>query len=167
MQSRSRSTLKQATPVVSNKHAATSAVDSLRAHESMAALMPTVMRTAAIQKDCATTLSGMFATCAVLRFDSGQLVLSAPNAAMLARLKQQLPKLQDALCMSGWEVSAIRLKVQPAKYSADSCQIDKQKLAPCAVEALAALEQSLGKSPRNEALRIAIGAMVQRHRKQD
>lgn len=164
MRTRSRSTLKQEAPVARNKHAATSAVDSLCAHNAMAALMPAVLRMTAIQKDCATALSGMFSRCSVLRFDSGQLVLSAPNAAMIARLKQQMPKLQDALCSSGWQVSAIQLKVQPVKSLEKSMRLDKPELPERAVVALAALEQSLEKSPRNEALRAAIGAMVQRHR---
>lgn len=166
MQSRTRSTVKHEAPVARNKHAATSAVDSLRAHEKMAELMPAVMRMAAIQKDCATVMSGMFGNCAVLRFDSGQLILSAPNAAMLVRLKQQLPILQDTLCRSGWQVSAIRLKVQPAKSAMESRHSSKRELSQQAIDTLAALEKSLEKSPRNEALKAAIDAMVKRHQLQ-
>lgn len=164
MQARSRSTSKHEAPVARKNHAATSAVDSLRTHDKMAALMPAVMRMAAIQRDCAASLSGLFENCSVLRFDSGLLVLSAPNAAIIARLKQKLPNLQDTLSKSGWQVSAIQLKVQPAKTVDKSTRLVKQALPKPAIDALAALEQSLEKSPRNEALRSALGAMVQRHR---
>jgi len=164
MQSRSRSTSKQTVPVARKNSAATSAVDSLRAHDKMASLMPAVMRMTAIQQDCAANLSGLFENCSVLRFDSGQLVLSAPNAAIVARLKQKLPNLQDALSKSGWQVSAIQLKVQPAKSVEKSTRLMKPELPKLAIDALSTLEHSLEKSPRNEALIAALGAMVQRHR---
>ena len=164
MQTRSRPKSKHEAPVARNNRAATNAVDSLRTNENMAALMPAVMRMAAIQRDCAAALSGMFGSCAVLRFDSGQLVLATANAAMAARLKQQLPNLQDSLCTSGWEVSAIRLKVQPAKNHLESRRSSKQDLPPQALDAFAALEKSLDKTHSSEALRAAINAMMERRR---
>src|SRR5436309_10784769 len=72
---------------------ATGAVDLLRANDTMAALLPTVTRMIALQRDCAAVLPSMFASCDVLQFDAGQLLLSIPNAALAAKLKQQLPKL--------------------------------------------------------------------------
>ena len=164
MQARSRSTLKHETPVPRKSLVATSAVDSLRAHDKMATLIPAVMRMAAIQRDCAANLLGLFENCSVLRFDSGQLVLSAPNSAIVARLKQKISKLQDALNNSGWQVSAIQLKVQPTKSIEKSTRLAKAALPQPAIDALTALELSLEKSPRNEALRAALGVMVQRHR---
>lgn len=119
---------------------------------------------AAIQKDCAALLPGLCDYCAVVRYDSGQLTLSAPNASLAARLKQQLPKLQDALCASGWQVSVIRLKVQPGKNIEKSTRSQKLPLPSVALRALSDLEKSLDKSPRAEALRAAVGAMLRRNR---
>ena len=140
------------------------AADFLRAHDKMASILPTVTRMAALQKDCAATLPTMFDACAVLLFEAGQLVLSTPNAALAAKLKQQLPKLQDSLLKRGWQVSAIRLKVQVTKNHDKSIPSKRLSLPAQAVSALAALGNTLEDSPRNEALKAALNAMVQRHR---
>ena len=39
--------------------------------------------------------------------------LLAANASVAAKLRQLQPRLEDALRTRGWEVSAIRVKVQP------------------------------------------------------
>jgi hypothetical protein len=163
MSSRPRTTLKQKTPAARQFRATTSAMDSLRAHEKMSTLMPTVTRMVAIQKDCSDALPELFSNCAVLRFDSGQLVLSTPNAAVAARLKQNLPTLQDKLCMVGWQVSSIHLKVQPGKSVAPQPRQEKKPLSPQAITAFASLEKSIEKTPQNEALRAAINALMRRH----
>ena len=150
----------------SNYRAAFSAVDSLRTHEKMAALLPVVMRIAAIRKDCAAALPTMFEQCAVQRFESGVLILSVPNAAIAARLKQQLPKLQEALCQTGWQVSSIHLKVQVPEKIAHALPFVKSPVPPQGVTALTVLNDSLEASPRNEALKSAIDRIVRRHRKE-
>lgn len=147
-----------------NNLIAAGASDFLRAHDKMAALLPTVTRMVALQKDCARILPVMFDACAVLQFNGGQLVLSTPNAALAAKLKQQLPKLQDGLLKLGWQVSAIRLKVQVAQSLAKSTPSKQLRLPGQAVSALAVLGDTLENSPRNEALKAAISAMLQRHR---
>lgn len=163
MSSRTRTNIKQAAFSARNKRAATSAVDSLRMHENMAALMPAVMRMAAIQRDCKAILPDMFGSCTVLRLDSDRLVLSAPNAAMAARLKQKLPNLQDALIVAGWQVSAIQLKVQPNANRSEPRRVEKDGLPEKAVAAFSALASAIGESPRDEALRSAVQTLVQRH----
>lgn len=140
------------------------AVDFLRVDDKMAALMPTVTRMAALQKDCAAALPAMFEACAILQFESGELVLSTPNAALAAKLKQQLPKLQDLLHKRGWQVNAIRLKVQVIK-SLDKARLAKQAtLSETARSALAVLADTLESSPRNATLIAALEAMAQRNR---
>ncbi len=106
----------------------------------------------------------MFATCAVVLFEAGQLVLSTPNAALAAKLKQQLPKLQESLLQQGWQVSAIRLKVQVAQKRERPVKITPPSLPPIATTAFAALGDALTDSPRNQALKAAIEAMVRRRR---
>jgi hypothetical protein len=130
----------------------------------MAAIMPGVTRMVALQKACAAALPAMFATCAVVQFETGQLVLSTPNAALAAKLKQQLPKLQDFLLQQGWQVSAIRLKVQVARKLERPPKVVPPELPPIATTAFAELGEALDDSPRNQALKAAIEAMVRRHR---
>ncbi|MBS1171163.1 MAG: hypothetical protein H6R01_2081 [Burkholderiaceae bacterium] len=129
----------------------------------MAALMPAVMRMASIQKDCAAVLPALFDKCAVQRFESGQLVLSAPNAALATRLKQQLPKLQQALNQAGWQVSAIRTKVQVPENKVKFVPREKPPVPPQAIAALAALGEALENSSSNESLKAALARMVARH----
>lgn len=139
------------------------AADFLRAHDRMAAILPAVTRLAALQKDCAALFPTMFETCSVLHFDAGQLILATPNAALAARLKQQLPKLQDGLLQRGWQVNAIRIKLQvaqprPAAPAAKQLALPQQALA-----SLASLGNTLEDTPRNQALKNALAAMVRRH----
>jgi hypothetical protein len=138
--------------------------DYLRADDKMAALLPGVRRMAALQNDCTALLPNIFDTCAVVQFESGQLVLSVSNSALAAKLKQQLPKLQDALLKKGWQVNAIRLKLQPRKFEERPAKTKQLVLPTKAVSALAVLNNTLEDSPRNEALKAAIAAMVNRHR---
>lgn len=140
------------------------AAEFLRSHDRMAALLPAVTRMVALQKDCAEALPSMFAHCAVLQFEAEQLVLSTPNAALTARLKQQLPKLQDALLQRGWQVSAIRLKVQVGKTPVKSRASVKSPLPPHAMSAFAELSEALDDTPRNQTLKNALAAMMRHQR---
>lgn len=137
--------------------------DFLRANEKMAALLPAATRIAAIQKDCTKILPAIFDACLVLQFDTGQLTISTPSSALAAKLKQQLPKLQDALLKLGWQVSAIRIKVQPRKILARTTPVKQLTMPPSAVSALAALHDSLETSAGNEALKAALARLVTRH----
>ena len=137
--------------------------DFLQSHDKLGNLLPTVNRLATLQKACAAALPVLFETCTVLHLDAGQLVLAAPNAAIASKLRQNLPKLQDILCKQGWQVSAIRLKVQVGNISEKSITSKQLVLPSRAISALAALEGALEPSSRNEALKAALRAMVMRH----
>lgn len=143
---------------------ASGAADLLRADDTMAALLPTVTRMIALQRDCAAALPAMFSSCDILQFDAGQLLLSIPNAALAAKLKQQLPKLQGELLKAGWQVNAIRLKVQVTTSLSKSTIARRLTLPSQAVSALADLGATLEKSPRNAGLNAAIAALLERRR---
>ncbi|HEY8607243.1 MAG TPA: DciA family protein [Noviherbaspirillum sp.] len=148
-----------------NGQASRGVSDFLRGNEKMAALLPTVARLAAIQQDCASVLPALFDACSVLSFESGHLVLAAPNAAFAAKLKQQLPKLQDGLLKCGWQVSAIRIKVQVRKISEKTRAAKELVLPQAALHALSSLTQSLEETPRNRELKAALETMLSRHRR--
>ena len=99
-----------------------------------------------------------------MQFEAGRLVLSTPNAALAAKLKQQLPKLQDALSKRGWQVNVIRLKVQVGKIAEKPTLVKQIRLPAQALASLAELNNELEDSPRNQELKAAIDTLVRRHR---
>lgn len=139
--------------------------DFLRAHEKMASLLPTATRLVALQKECQEILPVIFEACSVLHFESGQLVLAVPNAALLAKLKQQLPKLQEGLLQHAWQVSAIRLKLQPRKSLEKPYKIKQLALPSKAISSFSHLHAELENSIQNEPLKTALLTLLTRHRK--
>lgn len=148
------------------KHAspAHGAVDFLRAHDRMGALLPALARLTQLQKECAALLPETFHACTVVQFEAGCLVFSAPNAALAAKLKQRLPKVQEALLNRGWQVDSIRVKIKVATADNPPAPSRKEKHLPKhALSALSELERQLETSPRNAALKAAIQTMLERH----
>jgi Dna[CI] antecedent, DciA len=152
-------------PARSSSRATPGVTDFLRSNDQMAALLPAIARLAAMQKDCCAILPALFDACSVMQFDAGQLVLATPNAALAAKLKQQLPKLQEGLVQRGWQVNAIRMKVQVGKITEKSKTSKRLLLPNQAYSALATLNESLENAPRNDPLKAAIKRMLSRHGK--
>lgn len=143
----------------------TGAIDFLHTHHKMAHLLPTVSRLVALQKACATILPSMFEACQVLHLEAGQLVIATPNAALASKLKQQLPKIQNDLSKLGWQVTAIRLKVQAPAPAIVSTSIQRRQFTDSAKAAFTALGAELGNSPHNAALKLAVLSLVKHHSK--
>jgi hypothetical protein len=136
----------------------------LNGNARMASLLPTAMRMASLQKDCAAALPPMFDNCDVLSFEDAQLVLATPTSAVAAKLKQQVPKLQAALTKRGWQVNNIRLKVQVTRSIAPVVHTRQLDFPPTAVAAFAELGDTLPDTPQNATLIAAIKAMAARRR---
>ncbi len=130
----------------------------------MAALLPTVTRMVALQKQCAAELPSMFRACEVLQFEAGKLVLSAPNAALATKLKQQLPRLQSQLHSADWQINAIRIKVQVSQKNKKPGPVKQLHFPLKAVSAFSSLMDELGQLSGNNALKNAIATMMQRYR---
>jgi hypothetical protein len=143
----------------------TGAIDFLQSHNKMAHLLPTVSRLLALQKDCAAILPAMFNTCQVLNLEAGQLVIATPNAALASKLKHQLPKIQADLLKLGWQVNAIRLKVQAPIHDVVSPSIEKRHFSEQAKTAFITLSTELGDSPQNAALKDAVLSLIKHHSK--
>ncbi len=143
----------------------TAVTDFLRMHEKMAMLLPAVRRLAALQTECSAILPTLFDTCSVLRFESGQLTIGTPNAALATKLKQQLPKLQEWLIQRGWQVNAIRIKVQVSQPDVKPSNPKQLTLPSQAMSAFASLKDSLEDSPGNQALKEALRTLLKRHEK--
>lgn len=138
--------------------------DFLRRNDKMAALLPAVTRMVALQKQCAAELPSMFSACEVLQFEAGQLVLSAPNAALATKLKQQLPRLQRQLQSANWQINAIQIKMQVSQNTNKPVPAKQLHFPSKAVSAFSSLMDELGQSSGNDALKNAIAAMMQRYR---
>lgn len=150
-------------PPSASPRATQGAADFLRAHDRIAPLLSAVARLAALQEDCSRALPAMFAQCTVLQLDAeGQMTVAVPNAALAARLKQQLPKLQAAMLQQGWQVKTIRLKVQIGKIAEKPAVRGRQDLPAHALSAFAALRTVLDDSPRNQALKDAVDSLLRR-----
>lgn len=147
-----------------NSRTSLGATDFLRKNDRMASLMPAAMRMARLQKDCADALPPMFAQCDVMAFEQGQLLLATPTSAVAARLKQQLPKLQADLQKRGWQVDAIKLKVQVTRAAGPVVEIRKLSMPDTAVTAFEELGDALEATPQNEKLIAAIKSMAAKRR---
>ncbi|RZI43594.1 DUF721 domain-containing protein [Herbaspirillum sp. HC18] len=141
----------------------TAVTDFLRMHDRMATLLPAVTRLAALQDECSAVLPALFDACTVLRFEGDQLTIAAPNAALAAKLKQQLPKLQDHLLKRGWQVNAIRIKVQVRNIAEKQTHQKELVMPQKALSAFAQLKNSLGKAPGNQALTEALNNLLKRY----
>lgn len=140
------------------------AADFLRSNERLAQLLPTVQRHLALQKDCGSILPPIFASCEVMQVSEGQLTLSAPNAALATKLKQQCPKLQAYLQERGWQINAIRIKVQVKRVIEKPVATKQIAFTGKALQAFDELEQTLEKTQQNAGLRAALARLVDRHR---
>ena len=144
---------------------AAGAPDFLRRHERLAALLPAVQRMAKLQQDCAQVLPTTFSFCEIISFEAGQLVLSTPNASLAAKLKQQLPKLQEALANKGWQIDNIRLKVQMMRAMATPPVERRQLVIPdVGVDSFAELSEALEPTKQNATLIAALRNLVAHRR---
>lgn len=140
------------------------ATDFLSSNARMASLLPTALRMASLQKDCAASLPPMFGNCDVLSFEDAQLVLATPTSAVAAKLKQQVPKLQAALLKRGWQINNIKLKVQVTRSIPPVVHTHQLAFPSTAVSAFAELGDALPDTPQNARLIAAIKAMAARRR---
>lgn len=154
---------RSATPSRAVAHEATR---FLERHDKLAALLPALSRNAAVQKECAHLLPHLFALCSVLTCEDDQLVVSAPNAAIAARLRQCLPQLRTGLAQAGWHVERIRIKVRMAAELGTPAPppAPMRVMPPHALAALEGLQQTLDTSERNSALKQALARLLTHQR---
>jgi hypothetical protein len=130
----------------------------------LAHLWPTIKNLTALQKDCGAALPQLFLYCQVLHLESEQLVLAAPNSALASKLKQQLPKLQASLQKAGWQINAIRIKVQVNPVLPEVTHEKQCQLSAKALHAFDSLEKNLAQSSRNDGLLEALRNLINRQR---
>jgi hypothetical protein len=131
----------------------------------LAHLWPAIANISALQRDCAAVLPQLFSYCSVLHLEEKKLVLAAPSAALASKLKQQLPKLQDALQQAGWQIDAIRIKVSVSWDALPTSTVVQQRELPTsALRAFDQLEKNLAGENRNDELLGALRTLLARRR---
>ena len=130
----------------------------------MSLLLPAIQRNLSLQKDCMASLPSIFETCEVMQLVEGLLSLSAPNAALATKLKQQCPKLQANLQERGWQINAIRIKVQVRRVVAKAPPLKQLTFPPSAWQAFTELQNNMEKTSQNEELNQALARLLERHR---
>jgi hypothetical protein len=149
-----------------NNQTSFEATDFLRRNDRMAALLPTAMRIARLQRDLAACLPPTAGQPDVLGFEQGRLVLGVPSAAFAAKLKQQLPKLQAALQKRDWPVEEIRLKVQMPRVVVTPPEHRPRELSipETGIQAFEQLAEDLEPSSQNQGLIDALKRLAARRR---
>ena len=143
------------------------ATDFLRANDKLAALLPAAMRVGNLQKDVRLILPPMYNHCEVLSLAEGALTLAVPSSAVAAKLKQQVPKLQANLQKKGWNVEAVRLKIQVGRAlpAQDAAKPSSLVLPATAVDAFEELGNTLPESKQNAPLIAAIKRLAEKRKR--
>lgn len=140
------------------------ATEFLRANDRMAALLPAAMRMGRLQQDVAQALPAVAASCGVISFEAGVLVLAVPNAAVATRLKQQLNSLTAALQKRGWQVESIKLKVQVTQPPPPEYEKRVLRIPEVGVQAFEDLSKTLEPTAGNASLIAALERLAARRR---
>jgi hypothetical protein len=136
----------------------------IQRNDKLNLLLPTIKRNISLQKECEKLLPPIFESCEVLNLVDDQLILSTPNAAIASKLKQQLPKLQAQLQQRGWQINAIKIKVQVKRVVEPPKFIKQAILSKNALEAFSQLKVDLESSAQNTDLQVALEKLLQRRR---
>ena len=135
----------------------------LQQSDKLSPLLPTIKRNLSLQKECGNILPPIFDGCEVLNLADDQLVLSTPNASIASKLKQQLPKLQAQLQQRGWQITAIKIKVQVKRTIEKPAPIKQAILSNKAIFAFASLKSNLATTPQNADLNAALERLLRRN----
>ncbi len=137
----------------------------LRHNDKLSPLLPTVKRNISLQKECKKALPAIFDGCEVLNLNEDQLVMSTPNASIAAKLKQQLPKLQAHLQQTGWQINAIKSKVQVKRSIVKPDPIKQAVFTGSALNAFEELKNNLETTPQNAELKAALARLLNRNQR--
>ena len=146
------------------KDATAPVIDFLRRHDGAAALLPAALRNLRLGQDTLALMPAVLRdTCEVAGCDDGIVILRVSSAGAAAKLRQTLPRLRDGLIDRGWQVSSIRVRVQPGTADARRETRKNKNDAAISSEGLAAfadLRNTLADSP----LKAAVDRLIRRRR---
>ena len=139
-------------------------IDFLRRHDGAAALLPAALRNLRLQQDVLALMPAVLReTCEVAGCEAEIVILRVSSAGAAAKLRQTLPRLRDGLLDRGWQVSSIRVRVQPRTADTQSAVREHKNEAAISSQGLAAfadLRNTLADSP----LKAAVERLIRRRR---
>jgi len=97
-------------------------------------------------------------SCAIANYKQGKVIVLAENSAAAARLRLLAPSLVELLGQRGWQVTGLKVEVQPAARTRTQPVEEKRLLSSSARDALARKGAELPESR----LRQAIEALARR-----
>lgn len=141
---------------------ATSVIDFLQRHEGAAGLLPTAERILRLRDDLRLLLpAALRDTCEVSGFDADVVIVRVSSAGLAAKLRQTLPRLRDGLIERGWQVSAIRARVQPGGSPSISTTWHAPTETSIPAEAVLAFRR-LGQTLDDSPLKSAVERLIRR-----
>ena len=147
-----------------SKDASAPIIDFLRRHDGAAALLPAAQRNLRLGQDTLALLPAALRDgCEVAGCDDAILILRVSSAGAAAKLRQTLPRLLEGLIGRGWQVSLIRVRVQPGAPNPQREARKKKKdaaISPGGLAAFADLRATLTDSP----LKAAVDRLIRRRR---
>lgn len=139
-------------------------IDFLRRHDEAAALLPAALRNLRLQQDVLALMPAVLReTCEVAGCEAETVILRVSSAGAAAKLRQTLPRLRDGLLDRGWQVSSIRVRVQPSTSAVGSVPRVRNShaaISPDGVTAFVDLADQLSESP----LKAAVDRLIRRRR---
>jgi hypothetical protein len=89
----------------------------------------------------------------IVNYKQGIVVIFVENSAIAAKLKLLSPRLVNEFCSQGWQVTGIRLEVQPRENPVPATHPKHAKLSQAGVESLESLAQRLPDSKLRQLLK--------------
>jgi hypothetical protein len=109
----------------------------------IAALLPQAERLIALRQAYSKLVpQPLLRSSSIVNYKQGIVVIFAENSAIAAKLKLLSPRLVNDFCTQGWQVTGIRLEVQPRENPAPG-RAKQAKLSPAGAESLGSLAKRL------------------------
>ena len=113
----------------------------------IAALLPQAERLIALREVFAKLIpQQLLRSSSIVNYKQGYVVIFVENSSIAAKLKLLSPRLVNEFCNLGWQVTGIRLEVQPREITDPPPRPKQAKLSAAGVKSLASLAEQLPNS---------------------
>lgn len=146
-----------------SRNASVPIIDYLQRQGGAPTLLPTAQRMLELRQDVLALLPATLGESCEVSESDGAVSLRVASAGVAAKLRQTLPRVERGLIERGWQVSAIRIRVQPRTIDDAPVTVTPRNgpdMPADAIEAFASLGREVPDSP----LKDAIERLVRRRR---
>ena len=110
----------------------------------IAALLPQAERLIALRQAYAKLVPHtLLRSSSIVNYKQGVVVVFVENSAIAAKLKLLSPRLVNDFCSQGWQVTGIRLEVQPRENPVSAAHAKQARLSAAGAESLESLAKRL------------------------